>query len=590
MGLSTKTGTAISWIRETVGGIGVFLKAAAADVVGILIGTSKHRIYDNSGDLVITNVTNNKDINILAAGTGTADVNIAAVQDINLAAGVQVTGIVAGTGEINLETGVIYPETDNALDLGKTTTRFKDVYIIGKYRVYSGTNYTDIVHGQISTNDSTQPIKLFSGANQVFYAYATSTQIQNGSSWILRIGSSKFQFLYNGTNSVIDVQQTKITPGTDNTVDLGDTTPLYFKDIYYKGKLYVGTTLEAIYLSSGNLYIDALTAGKSVRYRGKDGHYFYIDTTSIWTMGTSNLLPGADNTNDIGSTTKTLKDIYYKGYVYIGTTADYLRNNGGDIELVVGTASKNLKLSATGSIVVNTTVVSDTDNTDDLGTAAAGFKDVYYKGVLYVGANGQLYESGVDSILTNITGSVIFDSPISVILRFNTVAAITVDSNGVKVESDLYFSGAGSGLPFGSCYGNDIAWSQAAAVQNTWYNISDADMTDGELNAVTHDGNGKLTVLKAGRYLINYSIDLDGSVANDHYESGIEIDGSGSDISQGRTHVSGVSANADNPLAGTAIVNLAANATIEVCVRTTDANTPTITVDHLTITVVQVGG
>ena len=130
--------------------------------------------------------------------------------------------------------------------------------------------------------------------------------------------------------------------------------------------------------------------------------------------------------------------------------------------------------------------------------------------------------------------------------------------DAVVGDNDLFFIGDGSGLPYGSCWGNEIAWTQANAAQNTWYNISDTDMTDGQLNLVTHDGDGKLTVTKAGRYLINYSLSIETSVANTHLESGIEITGSGSAENAGRNHVEAGRANAQYACSGTAILDLAA--------------------------------
>lgn len=155
-------------------------------------------------------------------------------------------------------------------------------------------------------------------------------------------------------------------------------------------------------------------------------------------------------------------------------------------------------------------------------------------------------------------------------------------------DGDTYWIGDGTGLPYGSCYGNEIAWAQAAAVQNTWYEISDADMADGQLNEVTHDGNGKLTVGIAGRYLINWSLSGTVSVNNDHIQGTISI--SGTEQVAGMCHYNSSLANEDFTLAGTAILDLAASATVEVSIRTTDNNTPTIGVDHLNITVVHVGG
>ena len=155
---------------------------------------------------------------------------------------------------------------------------------------------------------------------------------------------------------------------------------------------------------------------------------------------------------------------------------------------------------------------------------------------------------------------------------------------------DFYFKNSGTGLPYGSCYGSHIGWTQATAVQNTWYNISDADMADGELNLVTHDGSGKLTVAKAGRYLINYNVTFEDTIANNHVEVGLEITGSGSANAQGISHSENKFANEEEDLAGTAILSLAANDTIELCIRTTDATTPDFSVQDINLTAVMVGG
>lgn len=159
-----------------------------------------------------------------------------------------------------------------------------------------------------------------------------------------------------------------------------------------------------------------------------------------------------------------------------------------------------------------------------------------------------------------------------------------------NVPGDLVFVGAGKGLVYGSCYGNHIAWTQAAAVQNTWYNISDADMVDGLLNKVTHDGDGKLTVTEAGVYKTSYSVCFEDDVANDHIEVGIEVSGSGSANAAGQAHVENKFANEEEHLGSSCILDLADNATVEVAIRTTDAGTPTITIHAVNLVVFQIGG
>ena len=99
-------------------------------------------------------------------------------------------------------------------------------------------------------------------------------------------------------------------------------------------------------------------------------------------------------------------------------------------------------------------------------------------------------------------------------LIYGTITADQVAS--AATANTLEDSGlANSGrLSHGSCWGNEIGWTQASAAQDTWYPISDADMSDGQLADVAHDGSGKLTVTFAGKYLINYAVTLECSAVS----------------------------------------------------------------------------
>ena len=162
-------------------------------------------------------------------------------------------------------------------------------------------------------------------------------------------------------------------------------------------------------------------------------------------------------------------------------------------------------------------------------------------------------------------------------------------SNYIKqIDGDMVFVGA-AGLSLGSCWGNEIAWTQASAVQNTWYEISDTDMTDGQLHNVTHDGSGKLTVTNAGWYLCTWTLSGETDAgAGTHIQATFSV--SGTETNDGMNHSETRGANAQISMAGTAILDLAASATLEVSMRTTDAGTPDISVDHLNITILQIAG
>lgn len=162
------------------------------------------------------------------------------------------------------------------------------------------------------------------------------------------------------------------------------------------------------------------------------------------------------------------------------------------------------------------------------------------------------------------------------------------DEDHFGLEDDFVFTVSGAGFPYGGCHGNEIAWTQTSAVQNTWYQISDADMADGELNLVTHDGNGKLTATKAGRYLIIFTCSAESSLTNKHIQLGVSINGG--NPTYPINHFEIITANTQIEVSGNAIINLAANDTVEVAMRTTDTGTPTLSVDHLNLTINQVGG
>jgi len=156
-----------------------------------------------------------------------------------------------------------------------------------------------------------------------------------------------------------------------------------------------------------------------------------------------------------------------------------------------------------------------------------------------------------------------------------------------RFKDDFYFVGSGTGLPYGGCYGADIAWTQASAVQNTWYLVSDVDMNDGPLNLITHDGSGKLTATKAGTYKIDMAISIECSGTNKHMEYGISIDNANPIMYQ-REFFSTVAQEQHGSLSR--LITLTAGQTIQLAVRTTDTGTPNLTVANLSVNAVHIGG
>jgi hypothetical protein len=112
-------------------------------------------------------------------------------------------------------------------------------------------------------------------------------------------------------------------------------------------------------------------------------------------------------------------------------------------------------------------------------------------------------------------------------------------------------------------------------------------MADGQLSGVTHDGSGKLTLATAGKYLVNYSCSAECNTVNKHVQFAISV--SGTEVGDGIAHWDTASPNQQFHVSGTAILAITAGQTIEVSIRTTDAGAPDLSVDHLNITVLQVG-
>lgn len=140
---------------------------------------------------------------------------------------------------------------------------------------------------------------------------------------------------------------------------------------------------------------------------------------------------------------------------------------------------------------------------------------------------------------------------------------------------------------YGACQGMEIDWSQAAAVQDQWYDISDADFTTTQLNFITHDGNGQLTTTRAKMYAADWAGAFEANAANIHMQITFSVNGT--ETNNGMNHYETIAVNREGTVAGNTILNLAAGDTVNVSIRHTNVATPTLRVDHLLIRLVAIG-
>lgn len=153
----------------------------------------------------------------------------------------------------------------------------------------------------------------------------------------------------------------------------------------------------------------------------------------------------------------------------------------------------------------------------------------------------------------------------------------------------------GGGLPFGSFWGNEIGWSSVAfGGGGTWVEIAGAGITAGQLHNVVYQGDKELDIgATAGMYLVNYSITLSANAANKHILGGIGVDAGGAGaltvVADGQSHIDTRGAGNEATLGGTAILDLSANSEVGLMVTNEDDNTQ-VDVQHLSLTIVQIGG
>lgn len=89
----------------------------------------------------------------------------------------------------------------------------------------------------------------------------------------------------------------------------------------------------------------------------------------------SDIIPVANNSYDLGSAAKSWRNVYASGTLYLNGSA------------ITG-AGANTALSNLASVAINTSLLSDANNTDDLGSFGLAWKDIYASGTLQVGTAG----------------------------------------------------------------------------------------------------------------------------------------------------------------------------------------------------------
>ena len=169
----------------------------------------------------------------------------------------------------------------------------------------------------------------------------------------------------------------------------------------------------------------------------------------------------------------------------------------------------------------------------------------------------------------------------------NTGSSITKWNGDFTIlDDDLYFTGDGSGLPFGSMYNHDTPTVVTIGVAGTAVRIPSGFLV-GQVNATTFDSAREITVTKAGRYLITWSISFTAGAANQEVEGGIMIDNTFN--TQATAHRKITTASDTGAMGGTCILDLAVDAVVALGIIN-ETSTNTVTVQHSNMSLIMVGG
>ena len=156
------------------------------------------------------------------------------------------------------------------------------------------------------------------------------------------------------------------------------------------------------------------------------------------------------------------------------------------------------------------------------------------------------------------------------------------DGNG-----DTYWVGAGAGLPYGSMYNDNTSTNVTIGTAGTFVRIP-SGFSQGQVNLCTFGNAREITVLKAGKYKIDWSISAALTAgASDDVEGAIGIDNAKN--AQGTAHRIVAAATDIGAFGGTAILDLSANQVVSLMV-TNNTIAVDITVTHASLSLVQVGG
>ena len=303
----------------------------------------------------------------------------------------------AAVEQIRIQDGAIVPVTDNDIDLGTSSVEFKDLFLDGTAHVDTlDVDVNATVAGTLGVTGALTGSSTIQGTTIT----ATTAFVPDASDGAA-LGTSSLEFsdLFLADGAVInfgDDQDVSLTHVADTGLLLSSTDQLQFGDsgtyIYQSadGVLDLVSDTE-IEINATTIDINGaadvsgnLAVGGNLTVTGNatiSGNLTFgdaaSDTVSFSADVSSNLLPSADNTYDLGASGSEWKDLYIDGTANIDSlVADTADINGGTVDgATIGASSATTIVGTT--ITANTAFVPDASDGAALGTSSLEFSDLF---------------------------------------------------------------------------------------------------------------------------------------------------------------------------------------------------------------------
>ena len=293
------------------------------------------------------------------------------------------------TGSIDIISSSLIPAADDTFDLGSSALQWKDLYL-------DGVAYIDNIGETVTV--ATSSLKRISSSlipttDDAFDLGASGMEWKDlyvdGTAYIDTLSISALAkdidiHSISASGQLLNISGT-VHPAADNTYDLG-TSGLQWKDLYVNGVAYIDTIGSSTEAPGVDAYISTAT----ISTIAASGSF----TSNITVSGS--LVPGNDDSVDLGSSALQWNDLYIDGVANIdtlGAVADAVTN------AYISSASVQY-LSASSPITIGAALIPDQDNIQDLGSSTLEYKDLYVDGIAYI---DQLSGSGAagDAAITS---------------------------------------------------------------------------------------------------------------------------------------------------------------------------------------------